>query len=426
MQHLVDSDSLATLTREGLHDYCIPTDDLREIYIWAMEVYFRSGQVMAPSLEAMQSEWGDVLSDHEVEIDVAPPDSIEWVIDDLKGSYTYRMGQDFTKRFAVAMAEANTKDRVQVLQEHAGQLVQLAMDMESHESRLDVREGMAEALRDYERRAEDAESHQVVGMRFGLSDIDTYTRGIHPGELAVLAAPPKVGKSMLAARTALHSWRAGRCVVLFTLENSVQMTIDRMVCLDQGVNYRDWQQGRCTPEEVERVRERSESIATSDTPLMIIRPDLGKRSMEMMVQQAHAHGADDLIIDQLTFVEPPDDRAARHTQIRDMMHALKGAISTGRKMLPALLVHQISREGTKASDKTGYLELHHFAEGSEVERTADWGFGLHRSKDDLYAQTAKFQTLVSRREAIKHFKLTWQIDHGNINVRGEWNPEAVI
>ena len=70
-----------------------------------------------------------------------------------------------------------------------------------------------------------------------------------------------------------------------------------------------------------------------------------------------------LIIDQLTFIEPPDERAAPHIQIRDITHDLKTLISTGRDKMPCLLAHQINREGVKAADKVGYLEMYHLAEG---------------------------------------------------------------
>lgn len=425
MQHLVDKDSLDALAREGLPDYCVPTEQLRDVYLWVMDVYYRGGQIKAPSLEAITEEWGDILSDHEVEIDTEPADTIEWAIDDLKGSYVWRITQEFNKRFAVAVSDAKTKDRVGVVEDYSTELVALVTAMESQESRVDVREGMSDRLRAYEARSQDA-TGTVYGMRMGLPMVDQYTRGVHPGELAVLAAGPKVGKSFALAMFALNEWQAGRTAVLFTLENSVQMTLDRMACFAQHLDYRQWQQGRCTPEEIARVREWVEMVSASEVPLYVIRPDIGQRSVEAMVRQAHLYGADSLFIDQLTFIEPPDERAPRHIQIRDMTHSLKSMISTGRRMLPTMLAHQINREGVKAADKVGRLEMFHLAEGSEVERTADWVFGLYRSKEDVLGMTAKFQTLAARREDLKHFRLTWQVGVGQINVRGQWDPEVVV
>lgn len=422
IQHLPDSDSLKALAREGLPEECVPSETLREIYLWAMDVYFRSGMVAAPSVEAMQIEWGDQLSDHEIPIDEEPEDSIEWVIDDLKGSFLNKHVQVFGKSLVTNMAGATNMDKVAVLSDFASQLVSLSVRMASQESRVDIREAMEGRLRAYESREADRES--IYGMRFGLREIDDYTHGIHPGELAILAAGPKVGKSYALDLFALREWQAGRSVMLFTLENSVEMTLDRMACLALGINPSDWERGECRPDQIESVRNWVEGLKRADVPLYVFQPDVGSRSVEYLVRQAQVYDVDSLLIDQLTFLEPEDERAPRHLQIREMTHDLKSMISTARKRIPCVMAHQINREGVKAADKAGHLEMYHLAEGSEVERTADWVFGIHRSKTEVSILRAKFQTLASRRAPLRHFMLDWAIDAGMVRVRNEFEIET--
>jgi hypothetical protein len=417
IQHLVDPESLDTLVREGLDIACIPTEDLHKVYRFALDYFHHSGRTKAPSVGVLRAEYGDLLDDLDIDINEDPEDSVEWAIDDLKGSYIYKESQSFNKRFAASMSEAETAERVEVLAEHASELVALSMRLESHESKVDAREGMPEAMLRYEARALDRE--QVYGIRFGLPMIDNYTRGIHDGELAVLAAGPKTGKSYFLDMVALREWQAGRTSVLYTLENSVEMTLDRIACLATNVESREWQHGECSEEEIARVRGWIEEVQHSEAPLHIIQPEPGQRTVEAMVRQAQILDADSLLIDQLTFIEPKDERAPRHLQIREILHTLKAMISTGRGRIPCLIAHQINREGVKAADKVGYLEMYHMAEGSEVERTVDWAFGLYRSETERAAQQAKFQTLASRREDTRHFQLTWAIDTGFINVRSE-------
>src|SRR5690606_18761438 len=138
-----------------------------------------------------------------------------------------------------------------------------------------------------------------------------------------------------------------------------------------------------------------------------------------LVRQAQIYGVDSLLIDQLTFLEPEDERAPRHLQNREMTHTLKSMISSARKTMPCILAHQINRESVKNSEKGGHLEMYHLAESSEVERTADWVFGIHRSRVEVESLRAKFQTLAARREANRHFMLGWSIDTGYVNVRHE-------
>lgn len=417
IQHLTDREALETIAREGLDIAVIPSEDLRRVYTFSVNYFHHSGRSKAPSVGVLLAEYGDLLSDHDIALDEEPEDSIEWAIDDLKGSYVHKETQAFNKRFAAAMSEAETGERVQVASEHASELVRLALALESHESKVDAREGLAEAMLRYEARSVDRE--QVYGIRFGLPLIDQYTRGIHDGELAVLAAGPKTGKSYFLDKVGLHEWQADRVCVLYTLENSVEMTLDRIACLATAVDSRAWQHGECSDAEVDRVRTWIEEVQASETAFHIIQPEPGQRTVESMVRQAQVLDADSILIDQLTFIEPPDERAPRHLQIRDILHTLKTMISTGRGRLPALIAHQINREGVKAAEKAGRLEMYHMAEGSEVERTADWAFGLYRSEVQRAAGRALFQTLASRREDNAHFDLTWQIDSGFINVRAQ-------
>lgn len=416
-QHLLDPESLDTLVREGLDEETIPTEDLRKVYRFVLDYYHQSGRSKAPSLGALRNDYGDLLDDHEIDLNEDPEDSIEWAIDDLKGTWVHKQVSAFNKRLAQSMAEAEIAERVEVVSEYASELVQMSMSLESHEQKVDAREGMTERLAAYEARALDRQ--RIYGIRFGLPLIDDYTRGIHDGELAIVAAGAKVGKSFLLAQVALKEWQAGRTSVLYTLENSVEMTLDRLACLATNVDSRQWQHGECEPHEIERVRGWIEEVRDAETPLHIIQPEPGARTVEAMVRQAQVLGADSLLLDQLTFIEPPDERAPRHIQIRDILHNLKSMISTGRGRLPVLLAHQINREGVKAAEKTGHLEMYHMAESAEVERTVDWGFGLYRSEAQRAAGRALFQTLASRREDNKHFDLIWQIDSGFIAARSE-------
>lgn len=421
LQHLLDTESLDTIVREGLADEVIPTEDLRKVYKFALDYYHQSGRTKAPSLGVFDTTFADLLNEHEIDLNEDPEDSVEWAIDDLKATWVHKQVSKFNKELASAMAEADINERVEVVGRYASELVQMSMALDSHESNVDAREGMPERLGAYEARALDRQ--RIYGIRFGLPMIDDYTRGIHDGELAVIAAGPKVGKSFLLALTALKEWQAGRISVLYTLENSVEMTLDRIACLATNVDSRLWQHGECTDDEIERVRGWIEEVREAPVPLHVIQPEPGKRTIESMVRQAQVLNADSILIDQLTFIEPHDERAPRHLQIREILHTLKAMISTGRGRMPALVAHQINREGVKAAEKTGHLEMYHMAEGSEVERTVDWGFSLYRSETQRAAGRAIFQTLASRREDNRHFDLIWQIDNGFIAARSEISLE---
>ena len=418
---LFDTDSLESLVKEGLTPECIPTDALRPVVDWAVARFFESGRTQAPSREALVSVWGQQLEDADVRIPAENEqvDTVEWAIDHLKSQYVHYTYQQWQKDAAIAMATASAPERMEILNEQVGLLMSLSLSLQPQHRSVDFADFFGQRLTDYEGRH--SSEHATRGMTFGMPLVDAHTYGIHDGELAILAAPPKTGKSYFLDYTALQEARSGRVVALFTLENSIEMTTDRIICLALGIDSRDWQRGRCSAEDVERVRwfQNDELPKLKDT-LRIISPEPSRRTPQSIYREAQMIGAQSLIVDQLTFVEhATPGRKARHEIIRELMHDFKGLISTGRDQMPCLLAHQINREGVKAAEKTGKLEMWMLAEGSEVERAADWVFSLYQSTMQREVFQATLQILAARRESTTAWDLDWRTSSGIINAMRE-------
>lgn len=417
---LTDVDRLEYLAREGLAPEVIPTVPMRPVVEWAVSYYFESGCKQAPTREALELEWGETLEAEEIVLD-DPDDEIEtiqWSVGYLRSTYLHLQWQEWSKKAAAEMASSVTGDRVEIFSQHASELAKLLTTIRSHASEAIGHAAIEDALRRYHERAEADGAPQ--GMMLGLGMLDEHTHGIHPGELAIMAAGPKAGKSWVLAKTVLNEWMNGRRGLLYTLENSVEMTIDRIVCLHARVPYRSWQRGSCTADELARVQTSRDVLAEVLGDMIVIMPPRGQRSVDSMLREARMRGADSISIDQLTFVEAVSTKnKARHEVVRDIMHDLKTGISTGTDKIPCLMAHQINREGVKAADKTGYLEMYMLAESSEVERTADWVFGLYRSRDDRIAEIAKLQVLASRREDVTAWMLAYNPAHGLIQTTRE-------
>lgn len=422
--HLTDPKSLDFLAHEGMPPELIPTEALRPVYLFALHYFYEGGRDQAPSEEAIRTEFGDVLDDEECTLG-DPGDTIEWAVEDLRGSWLYTYISSFNKRFADAMAKSTVAERHLVVADFSSQLAGIVVTLERASASVDMREGIDQTLLDYRER--EATQGLAIGCRFGVPEIDAFTSLIHPGELAVLAGGPKAGKSLWMAMLALRDWQAGRTPVLFTLEISVAMMLDRIACMATNTSLVRWSRGQCTDEEKERVQTWiEESVHTSDRPLWVLQPELGQRTVEAMVQTGRLHGMDTLLIDQLTFMELPDPRKPKTERIGDALHTLKGMISTGRERVPCVLAHQVSRDGVKMAEKVGYLEMYHMADSAEVERTADWVFGLYRSVAERLTAQAKFQTLAARRADPQSWHLTWDVDLGVLAASRPFVPGAEV
>lgn len=415
---LTDTDRLEQLAKIGLDPDAIPTEEMRPVVAWALQQFFNSGRRQAPSRAALAAEWQTVIEDAEIELfsEDEEFDTTPYALESLKAQFVHFQTQTFSKDLMMGMAQANPTEKIDILNEGATELSTLAMRMQPKDQQTNLYQGMLDRRTAFDVRA--ASDHVPQGMTFDLPDVDAHTFGIHPGELAVVAAGPKTGKSYFLNRVALAEALRGRATLLYTLENSVDLTLDRMACLALHIDARAWQRGVSSPEDVAKVDEWiADVLPTFGDNLLVLMPQPGHRTMSSMVRQAQMLGAESLLIDQLTFVEHPDPKnKGRPEIIRDLLHDLKTLISSGPDRLSTVVAHQINREGVKAAQKSGFLEMYHMAEGSEVERTADWVFGLYQSGVQRQALEALFQVLAARRDDIAAWTLTWRIANGLVRV----------
>lgn len=393
---------------------------MRDIVAWAVDYFYESGMRRAPTREALVLSWGQKIEDAGVTL--LPEDeehnNADWAIEQLNGQYVAWRFQEFLRKYAREMADAPSIQRRDILELALNELGTLAMKLRDGTNQREASEGFIQAFAEYERREEEAESYR--GMTFGFKEIDDHTYGIHPGELAVLGAGSKVGKSIFTALVVLNEWSRGRTVVLFTMENSVEMTYNRLVCIKLGIDPERWEEGTCTQDEKHRIEEFiNVKLPQLKDKLIVVMPDEHERTPQNLVRTARSLGADSLVIDQLTFMEANDFKLDGHRAIKSILHSLKAEITSGRNKMPCLLIHQFSREGLAQLKKSSEIEPWMFADGSEVERTADWAIGLHASDDDMAMGAIGFQIIRARRRKRKSWKLLWRPFSKNVRVLQE-------
>lgn len=425
VQHLVIPQSLRILLDEDITSDMFPTEDIRPVWDFAIEYWHREGTgdiLVAPSPEAMRIHFDNVLREHQIDLDVEPEDLISWGIDCLKGAWVDRQWQSWVRDFSGQMSGADLLQKGDVLNEGINLMMEMQRRMSRRGEMVDVRYAFDRHMEVYAERAALRASGVVDGAIFGLPMVDEHMLATRPGELTVLAAGPKTGKSYLLAWGAYQHWLSGGSPTLATLENSVEMTLDRLACMILHIDSRRWQNGECTDEEIERVRAWQRDLATHERPFMVIQPEPGKRTLEQLLRTSRMYG-DALYVDQLTFLEFPKgmERRPRHEQIGYSLHEGKASISSGFSKHALVMAHQINREGVKAARASGRLEMYHMAEASEVERTADWVLGLWQSRGLRDIGRAWLQTLASRRADLVNWDLVWRPWIGDIAARGTFD-----
>lgn len=423
IQCLTETPALRYIVEWDLPLDLLPTEALRTIHEYALNVWDASGGTAAPSADVVRQHFENLLAEHEVPVEEESTHPVESVVHDLRSMYIRRKWGDWVREAAGKMATADVQTAPEILDEQVGKVLAMQSRISRVSEQVDLARAAAIQQTEYERRVAMREAGTIEGAIFGLPVIDQHTGGIKPGELAVFAAPPKTGKSWMLLNGALHHWRRGGSPVIFTLENSVEMTLDRLAVLATGIDSRRFAHGELNDAEKDRLRLWHEEMTSRDNQFHILQPERGKRTMEQMVRRGRVIG-DALYIDQLTFVEssPEWSRKQRWEQVGLTMHDCKALITSGDR-IPCILAHQINREGQKAAEKAGRLEMYHLAEAAEVERTADWGFGLWQSRALRDSGFAWFQSLAARREDLIHWEIQWRpwMGLGQVRVRGPIN-----
>lgn len=414
--NLTDVESIESIANEDLDLSIIPNEFGRTLVQWCVEYFFTSGKTRAPSLELIHATWGHRLNDAGISLgDGTETDTVRSALHTLRDQYLHFQHQRHLAEMAREMSEADPIDRHRILNEHAQKLFTLVDSTSSKAAETEAKTSVGDQLASYITRQQEGLSYE--GMSLGIPEIDEHIYGIHPGEILVFAAISGAGKSWAAAYSAIKEWRAGRDVVLFTLENTVEDTWDRVICIAAGIDYGRWQRGTCNEGELMRAHMFLEEVETKQSRLHVISPDPHKRTPTAVIQKAFLLDVDSVIIDQLTFMEHPSPgRKPRHEVVRDIMRELAVLITTGSKHLPVILLHQINRDGYRHAMSTGKLEMIHLAEGAEVERTATFVLGLLRSKDQVASGEATIQMLKARRVPLQAWELTWEPQVGFIRV----------
>ena len=242
-----------------------------------------------------------------------------------------------------------------------------------------------------------------LGVTFGIDMLDAHTGGILPGELAVVGAFAKTGKTMMLLHAAAKAVRKGVRPIVYTLEMSIPECEDRLDAMFSGVSYNRLSRGQLSIEEGRRLVDAQEELRSLGG-IFVERPEEGDRTVTSLCSRARQVGADYLIIDQLSFMDPGQRVQTLKEHHAIIMKQLKTEISRAGMELPCLLAVQANRD----SNKDG-LSLQSFSNATEIEATVDIALGLHRTQDMRTNHCMMLSILGSRRSDIAEYLLSWQL-----------------
>lgn len=218
-----------------------------------------------------------------------------------------------------------------------------------------------------------------TGVPTGFTDLDDLTGGLHPSELAILAARPSMGKTSLAMNIAenitLHHTNP-LPVLLVSLEMARMEIAQRMLCSLGKIDGRKFRKGIISASERDQLVEASNDLSRAQ---LFIDDTASRTVTEIAATARRLKRSENLglvIIDYLQLVEPDNSADPRQEQVAKIARRLKGLARELK--LPVLCLAQLNRQAEATKDNRPRLS--HLRESGAIEQDADVVMFIHREE----------------------------------------------
>lgn len=213
------------------------------------------------------------------------------------------------------------------------------------------------------------------GLSTGFGDLDKLTSGLHPGEMAVIAASSSEGKTALALNIAEHVvLDLGLPVGIFSLEMTGEALMTRMLCSRARVNLRNVNEGMLVERDFPKLISVSGKLAKAplhiddSSGLTILQIKAKARRMHQK------HGIKLLIVDYLQLVVGGGRFENRQVEVTGISRGIRELAKELK--IPVIAICQLNREFEK--DKKRKPRLADLRESGAIGQDADFVGMLYR------------------------------------------------
>ena len=401
--HLSDVETMRYLIDEGVREEHINNDDIRKMFTFAKKYYNDSKLKFAVSKHILQAEFEEYFtlegypSDEEFAI-------ASLIVDKLKKSYRSVQIKEVMRDVSDTLVE-NPDEALNTLLTRSS-LINL---QSSTKDRLETYgENIDQRIENYYDRAIANDEGVMVSYPLGWDEVTTETFGIRPRELMFVAGFAGMGKSWCVECIALTAAKAGVRTYLASFENGKEATFDRLDCIHTGIPYREWERGELNPDQLKRMKESREEIREIKELIIDTPRYEEERTLFDIYNRAMYFDTQLFVGDQLSWVHNPKNFKEENPYWK-LGDTVRNIADITRAMnMASVWAHQFNRESQKGKNKKGMLQ--HMAGSSEIERYADWIFGLSATEDMKMTERRVFSILKARRgRGEVDFMMNWQL-----------------
>lgn len=249
----------------------------------------------------------------------------------------------------------------------------------------DMERLMQDTLEQMDKRVEN-NRNGITGIPTGLRELDRLTAGWQQGDLNIIAARPSVGKTAFALHLALAAGRAGKHVLVNSLEMQGERLGDRWLCAQAAnVDAGHLKTGLLDAGERQQALEAARLLSA----LPVYVDDNPKMSMDHIrssaLLQKSKGRCDLLIIDYLQLCEMKSGQKNRNREQEVAEASRKAKLIAKELDIPVILLCQLNRECEMRADNRPALS--DLRESGAIEQDADVVMLLYRPA--LYGLTSE-------------------------------------
>lgn len=248
-----------------------------------------------------------------------------------------RAGQEIASEAATAESPTHARDRAEAL------IFGLRSTSNGTKEALPIADLTGPALKRLEMVAE--QDGRLLGVPTGFPSLDKMTCGLQPADLVIVAGRPSMGKTALALNIAETAAASGYRTLIFSLEMSKELLVNRLISSKAGIDANRLRSGQLNDGDWGSTMAAAGAI--NELPLVVDdRPDITPMDIRATARREHQRNKLGLIvIDYLGLIRPTQRLQVREREVAEISRSLKALAK--ELNVPVVVLAQLNRGGEK-------------------------------------------------------------------------------
>ena len=236
-----------------------------------------------------------------------------------------------------------------------------------------IKENVDDVIEMFEKIQKDKNYNQ--GLKTGFTIYDKMTKGLHNGNLVIVAARPSVGKTTLVMNIVEHvAIKSNAVCAVFALEMTKNELAERMIYSLSGVPSEVQKEGKLDPKDWPKIWNAKRLIQGAeiniDDSSIVTVPDILSKCRRLKSIKGRL---DLIVVDHIQLMTAVKSNDSRQAEITEISRGLK--MIAKELDVPVIALSQLNRDGEKKGTKP---VLSNLRESGAIEQDADVVMFIHR------------------------------------------------